>query len=320
MRLATQTPYIKAYTGSGSPLTERDINANCSLCAGTGSDWKEKEKSRGYSSPYNNRVPDKDLDNTYDLACCGGKVHGISIFRMNSGISGQGAFEYVMTYGWLIIILIVIGSTLWYLGIFDVEEKVAISSGFSKIRPLDPSILLTPDGNFSGVFVNGAGYSVNITNITILNLVGPPRKKCNLTEGTGNKQAGEAFSVKANDCVGSLKGEGEPYTLNVNISHTEVVGGTPISRQERGTIYGFYEFYITTTSITTTTSTSTSTSSSTSTSTSTSSSTTSSSTTSTTSIPSISVLICGTFYNCGDPDDICPGNYGVTCSPTDPNC
>jgi len=234
-------------------------------------------------------------------------------------VSGQGAFEYLMTYGWVVVIIVVIGATLWYIGVFDVEEKVTASSGFSKIKPLEPSILLTPDGNFSGVFINGAGHVANITNITLLNLVGPPRKKCNLTEGTGNKQAGEAFLVKANDCVGSLEMEGQSYSLKVNISYTGIVGTTPISRQEKGTIYGFYELRIpiTTTSMTTTTSTTT-TSSSTSISTSTSS-TTSTSLTSTTTVPSQSVLICGTFYNCDDPDGVCPQDYGLSC-PSDTDC
>ncbi len=238
---------------------------------------------------------------------------------MNSGNRGQGAFEYLMTYGWAIIVILIIGATLWYLGVFDVRQKVTTFSGFSKIKPLESSLLLTPDGNFSGIFVNGAGYPVNITNITIVNLVGPPHKKCNITNGTGNKRKDEIIPVNANKCTYRLRQVGDPYVLQVNISYIGSVGGTDIPRHEKGVIRGFYDFYlqIVTTSVTTTTSTSTTSTSTTSTST-TSTSTTSTTSTSTTSIASSGVMICSGIYNCGDSDSICPGDYGVTC--TDPDC
>jgi len=243
---------------------------------------------------------------------------------MNPGNKGQGAFEYLMAYGWAIIVLLIIGATLWYLGVFNVEQMGVTVSGFSKIKPLETSILLTPDGNFSGIFVNGAGYVINVSNITITNMVGPPSKECNITNGTGNKRRDEQFWIRATDCVDGVRPRGTPYTLYVNISYSGRVGGTDISRLERGAIHGFYEFYlqITTTSVTTTTSTSTTSTSTTSTSTTSTStsSTTSTSTTAvaTTSIASSSVMICSGVYDCGDSDSVCPENYGVTCS--DPDC
>jgi len=237
---------------------------------------------------------------------------------LNKTGSGQGAFEYLMTYGWAVIVILIMGATLWYLGIFEVEERAITVSGFSKIRPLAPSILVTPDGNFSGIFVNGAGYVINITNITILNLVGPPRKKCDITNGTGNKREGEAFWIRGNDCVDSPKSQGNPYTLSVNISYIGVVSGAEISRQETGVIHGFYEFHITiTTSTVTTTTSTTTTSTSTTSTTSTTTTTTSTTSTTTTSIAAQSVVICGTFYNCGDSDNVCPQDYGISCADLD---
>jgi len=243
---------------------------------------------------------------------------------MNPSNRGQGAFEYLMAYGWAIIVLLIIGATLWYLGVFNVEQTGTTVSGFSKIRPLGPSVLLTPDGNFSGVFVNGAGYVINITNLTILNLLGPPAQGCSVTNGTGHKRADEQFWIRANNCTNGIKQRGNPYTLYVNISYSGRVGGTDISRREKGVIHGFYEFYlqIATTTVTTTTSIpTTSTTSTPTTSTSTTSTPTTSTTSTaiaTTSIPSSSVMICSTVYDCGDSDSICPGDYGVSCA--DPDC
>jgi len=244
---------------------------------------------------------------------------------MNPSNRGQGAFEYLMAYGWAIIVLLIIGATLWYLGVFNVEQAGATVSGFSKIRPLGPSILLTPDGNFSGVFVNGAGYVINITNITITNLIGPPVKECIITNGTENKiRRDEQFWIRATDCVDGIRPRGNPYTIYVNISYSGRVGSTDISRQEKGIIHGFYEFHlqITTTSVTTTTLVSTTSTTLTTTTLTTTTSTTTTSTTSTavatTSIASSSVMICSTVYDCGDSDSICPEDYGVSCA--DPDC
>jgi len=59
----------------------------------------------------------------------------------------QGAFEYLMTYGWLIIIIIVIGVTLWYLGIFGIEQTASSYQGFTRIQPLVESVIFTTDGD-----------------------------------------------------------------------------------------------------------------------------------------------------------------------------
>jgi uncharacterized protein (UPF0333 family) len=31
---------------------------------------------------------------------------------------GQGAMEYLMTYGWAILVVVIIGGVMWYLGFF----------------------------------------------------------------------------------------------------------------------------------------------------------------------------------------------------------
>ena len=33
-------------------------------------------------------------------------------------INGQGAIEYLVTYGWTILVVIIIGIILWHLGVF----------------------------------------------------------------------------------------------------------------------------------------------------------------------------------------------------------
>jgi len=33
-------------------------------------------------------------------------------------IKGHGAIEYLVTYGWVILVVIIIGIVLWHLGVF----------------------------------------------------------------------------------------------------------------------------------------------------------------------------------------------------------
>ncbi|MEM3399386.1 MAG: hypothetical protein QXP42_00990 [Candidatus Micrarchaeia archaeon] len=47
---------------------------------------------------------------------------------------GQGAFEYLMSYGWAILIVIVLGIVLWNLGVFN-PNTTPEASGFTILRP-----------------------------------------------------------------------------------------------------------------------------------------------------------------------------------------
>lgn len=48
---------------------------------------------------------------------------------------GQGAMEYLMTYGWAILIVIIVGVVLWKSGVFSTSAKT--STNFDIIQPSD---------------------------------------------------------------------------------------------------------------------------------------------------------------------------------------
>ena len=55
---------------------------------------------------------------------------------------GQAAMEYITTYGWAILIVIIIGVVVWQLGLFDFESRVAPGyTGFSVLVPKDWAML-----------------------------------------------------------------------------------------------------------------------------------------------------------------------------------
>ncbi|MBU4406050.1 MAG: hypothetical protein KKB24_00520 [Candidatus Altiarchaeota archaeon] len=72
---------------------------------------------------------------------------------------GQGALEYIQTYAWAILVVLIVGVVLWQLGVFGPHSGVNTATGFSKIKVLEPSIIYragTTDAlDFTAV--NGAG-------------------------------------------------------------------------------------------------------------------------------------------------------------------
>ena len=84
--------------------------------------------------------------------------------------------EYLMTYGWAILVVMIVGVVLWYLGIFGGGTGgVNTASGFAKLRPLEPSISYYYDTYdlFGSLYtlrftlVNGVGSTAIIQRITM---------------------------------------------------------------------------------------------------------------------------------------------------------
>jgi hypothetical protein len=83
---------------------------------------------------------------------------------------GQGAMEYLMTYGWAILIIMIVGVAMWQLGMFNMGgAAVPTSSGFEQLRPLlatcqisNATYWSTGVSGFSCQFTNNAGTNVRL--------------------------------------------------------------------------------------------------------------------------------------------------------------
>jgi hypothetical protein len=84
---------------------------------------------------------------------------------------GQAAMEYLMTYGWAIIIVIIVAAALYALGLFNPQSYMQdTATGFSNIgKPATGSwqLLSSPAGSFTVLLGNQAGYGVNVTSVTV---------------------------------------------------------------------------------------------------------------------------------------------------------
>jgi len=85
------------------------------------------------------------------------------------GKKGQAAMEYLMTYGWAILVVMVVGIAMWRLGIFNMGAGPMTASGFAKIKPqiaasgfsrADPGAAFGATATM--VFTNGVGTNIRI--------------------------------------------------------------------------------------------------------------------------------------------------------------
>jgi hypothetical protein len=88
----------------------------------------------------------------------------------------QGAMEYLMTYGWAILIVMVVGIAMWQLGMFNMQPASITSSGFDVLRPILATCQFRPDaylpgGRYRGFtcqFVNVGKAQAQINHLFVL--------------------------------------------------------------------------------------------------------------------------------------------------------
>ena len=142
-----------------------------------------------------------------------------------------------MTYGWAIVVVIIIGSALWYLGIFNLEQSATSYEGFTRIQPLVESVVFTTDGDFAAKFVNGAGNLIIVNNISVVNHDGT-QCYC-IIHGSNTILAGKAFNMGGTACSADHS-PGDPFLINLTIDYTMSITGMNVAKIEDGMIRGRY--------------------------------------------------------------------------------
>jgi hypothetical protein len=153
------------------------------------------------------------------------------------GNKGQGAMEYLMTYGWAILVVMIVGVVLWQLGVFNVGQGNLVVTGFVKMQPLTPSVAYRNTA-FTASFTNALGTTIKLGNISINeSITGGTAGLCTITPslvGTTVK-AGGTFTTNAS-CVS--KTDGESYDLVVMIPYNATMGGITTVHTDTGHIKG----------------------------------------------------------------------------------
>ncbi len=152
------------------------------------------------------------------------------IFAREQLKRGQGALEYLMTYGWAILIIVIIGGALYALGVFNPSTWTGSkqATGFASFQVKDWK--LTPSWTAGATLVLGNKYGEGLTitafhfNTTTSPIVGctygyPVPVSVSLSEP-------QEVSLVSDSCNATSLAKGKGYTANVKIEFTSS-GGIP---------------------------------------------------------------------------------------------
>lgn len=79
---------------------------------------------------------------------------------------GQSAMEYLMTYGWAILIVIIVGGVIWYYASQATTSGTAVKGGFSSVD-VDSPWSMDSNGKLSLKAINKVGKDITIDAIYV---------------------------------------------------------------------------------------------------------------------------------------------------------
>ncbi len=158
---------------------------------------------------------------------------------------GQTAVEYLMTYGWAILIILIVAGVLAYYGIFAPSGFLGPTArGFGQVQVLNPWSLSSSDGALTLNIENRVGGTIAITNVSYTLTSGgsgtyyddSPSCTSGCTTGTNVTSGGKAVIVATPVSGPSGASAGDSWTATVTIYYD--YGGSTFS--STGTLSGTY--------------------------------------------------------------------------------
>lgn len=148
----------------------------------------------------------------------------------------QSALEYLLTYGWAILIVIIVGASLYALGVFNpgtfTGKRV---TGFTQFQIVDHKV--DTDNNVTLVFGNRLGKTVTVGNITATY----KNDQCSNILSPGERNMGPNTQKTISlDCTswGDLAFRSS-YSVIIDIEFTDPDSG--LEHVDSGTLFGSAE-------------------------------------------------------------------------------
>ena len=136
----------------------------------------------------------------------------------------QSALEYLITYGWAIVILVIVIVLLFYLGVLNPTGFVAVRNqviGLNTIMVTD--FVVNGTGSITLYLVNNAPTSINLTGIKIKDVALTSMSPSSYA----NWRPGANLTVTGISAITGGKGESF-YNAKIEFNYTIMSGGTHV--------------------------------------------------------------------------------------------
>jgi len=156
-------------------------------------------------------------------------------------LRGQSAMEYLMTYGWAILIIIIVIAVLFYLGVLSPSNITPTACAFPPNFACVSFKLQDTTGTLSLRMGQAVGQKIYFTSIACSQAEEPPGWTDLGVYVNNGEQADADFLVNCTDVNGTVRTSltGETAAFKLWLNYTEVDTSTP--RQVRGDITARYE-------------------------------------------------------------------------------
>jgi hypothetical protein len=150
---------------------------------------------------------------------------------------GQTALEYLMTYGWMLIIIGIVGVVLYQYGVFTPPATPPGCTGFSQAKPMDWRASIANNGNLTLTLINDAGTKIRVNSVNATIFTNPV---CNWAGPAQDLRAGQVIQLSMANCItpGSISA-GEYYKADITIVYQNVASS--IDHNSVGECHGSLE-------------------------------------------------------------------------------
>lgn len=143
---------------------------------------------------------------------------------------GQAALEFLTTYGWAFLVILVTIGALYYFGVFDVSNKIPESCTLDAPVSCGDTFALADNGTLQIYLINTAVRSINVSNIELVDEAG---NNYNNSISSGIIAAGDnkLFSVDLSNAQDLEVYTGEKTKFDVSVTYeaaqiTKTIQGT----------------------------------------------------------------------------------------------
>lgn len=144
-------------------------------------------------------------------------------------MKGQTALDFLMTYGWALLLIVLVIGALFALGVFDINSFLgARAVGFAQVGVAAWNV--DANGNMTAQFTNRVGSDIRVDNATVKYKTSSATFAVNV-----NVTNGQTSSTRT---LGNVPGlaSGISYNLQVSIGYTDL--NTNFAYQSSGTLTG----------------------------------------------------------------------------------